>query len=202
MKKFLLLLVLAAAGADALAQEWPVSVGVGFSLYDRSGVGCCSEIYMDGGVGNHSIGSKGSHDRDKTFLPTFSLSAGHIFEKSFDGIHLGAFMNVCWNYAGCEYYGGPSLLTEKEHIFHFVPQFRVYYIMNESARLYTGLGAGLRYRRYTETFMDEPIINKQLSFAFQLTPLGVSIGEKWSFIFEIGDGTCWSALMLSTGYNF
>ena len=195
MKKLYLIIVLAFAGVSASAQQWQYSFGVSYGAYDRAGLGRYSEIIDV----QRSTSVNNSHYVSRpTVLPTFSLETGYVMKDVPIGFFLGAFWNYAWNNLN----GGPSLLSEKEHILHILPEVRFYYYKGQDILLYSTMAGGLRYRRYSETFEGDTITNSSCEFSYQFSPFGLSYGEKWTFHCDIGYGTAWAILKLGFGYTF
>jgi hypothetical protein len=196
MKKMILILAMAFVGASASAQVWQCNIGITYGAFDRSGLGGSSEI-ID--VQRQSTVNGSHYESSPTILPTFSLEAGCIMDKA----PVGFFMGVFWNYAWNNLNGGPSLLTEKENIFHFLPEVRFYYYTGEKVQLYSIMAAGLRYRRFSETFEGDRIANGNFGFSYQFVPFGMSCSiNRWNINCEIGHGMAWSLMKLGVGYTF
>lgn len=186
MKRFVLISVLLCVAFSASAQKWQYSLGASLGAYDRAGYGGGSEI----------VDVPESHPH---FLPTFSLEAGRILEEA----PIGIFMGVFWNYAWNNLNGGPSLLKEQEHIFHFLPEVRFYYLRRDAIMLYSCLATGLRYGHYSETFEGDVISNNKFDVSYQFNPFGMCFSiHNWLINCEIGYGTAWSILKLGVGYQF
>ena len=196
MKKLFLIIVLAFAGASASAQLWQCNIGGSFGAYDRAGMGGSSEI-ID--VQRQSTVNGSHYESRPTILPTFSVEAGCIMSEAPVGFFLGAFWNYAWNNLN----GGPSLLTEKEHILHILPEVRFYYLRSDDILMYSTMAAGLRYRRFSETFEGDTIANSNFGFSYQFSPFGMSyMINKWNINCEIGYGTAWAIMKLGFGYTF
>lgn len=196
MKKMFLIIALAFAGVTVAAQTWQYSIGASLGAYDRAGMGGSSEI-----VDVHRQSEvNGSHYESKpTILPTFSMEAGCIMNEAPVGFFLGAFWNYAWNNLN----GGPSLLTEKEHIIHILPEVRFYYLRSNDIMLYSIMAGGLRYRRFSETFEGDTITNSNFGFSYQFSPFGLCYTiNKWNMHCEIGYGTAWAIMKLGFGYTF
>lgn len=196
MKKLFLIIALAFAGVIASAQVWHFNIGASIGAYDRAGMGGSSEIIDL----QRQSDLNGSHYESKpTILPTLSLEAGCIMDEAPVGFFLGAFWNYAWNNLN----GGPSLLTEREHILHILPEVRFYYFKEGNVLLYSIMAGGLRYRQFSETFEGDRIANNSFDFSYQFSPFGVSYTmKKWTMHCEIGYGTAWSIMKLGFGYTF
>ena len=133
-----------------------------------------------------------------TVLPTFTAAVGYKFPDTF----VGVFLDAAWSYAFNNMKGCPSLLTEKEHILHVVPELRIFYLDRDNLRLYATLGLGARMRRFSETFEESTISNSDITFSYQVTPFGLSLGEHWSFCLDLGMGTSWYLGKIGCGYKF
>lgn len=196
MKKILLFIVLAFIGVSATAQVWQYNIGASYGAYDRSGVSGCSEI-VDVQTKSNINGSH--YESSPVILPTFSLEAGCIMNEAPVGFFLGAFWNYAWNNLN----GGPSLLTEKEHILHILPEVRFYYFRGNDLLLYSIMAGGLRYRQFSEVFEGDRIANSSFDFSYQFSPFGMSYSiGKWNLNCEIGYGTAWAIMKLGFGYTF
>ena len=197
MKKLILTMALALAGCMAFAQggPWFAEIGVSYGMFDRSGLGHYSEI-----VDVSSTSSTGELQSSyrPTILPTFTFACGHKIPETF----IGVFLDAAWSYGYNNMNGGPSLLREKENILHLMPEMRIYYMDNGRVRLYATLGAGMRYRRFSETFEGSTCSNQDIRMTYQVSPFGVSIGEKWYFSMDFGIGTAWYLMRLGGGYKF
>lgn len=197
MKKLVLIIALALAGCLGFAQKgpWFVEAGVSYGFYDRSGLGTNSEI-IDLSYTSTVGGIKSTYQ--PTILPTFSLACGYKIPNTI----IGVFLDAAWCYAYNNMYGGPSLLREDEHILHVLPELRVYYIDDGNIRFYATLGAGIRYRYFSETFEGSTITNQDMRFSYQVSPFGVSFGEKWYLSLDLGMGTAWYFFRFGVGYKF
>ena len=196
MKKLILIIALAFTCASVAAQTWQYSIGASYGAYDRAGMGGSSEI-ID--IQRQSDFNGSHYESSPTILPTFSMEAGCIMNEAPVGFFLGAFWNYAWN----DLNGGPSLLTEKEHIIHILPEVRFYYLRNDDILLYSTMAGGLRYRRFSETFEGDTIANSSFGFSYQFCPLGMCwMINKWNIDCEIGYGTAWAILKLGFGYTF
>lgn len=197
MRKTVLSLFAALVCVSVFAQErgWEYQLGVSLGAYDRGGFTRCSEI-----VDMKTYGSVNGvqHSANPIVLPTFSFETGYYLAD----IRLGFFMGVYWSYAWEEKNGGPSPLVEKEYILHMVPQLRFYYLFEPKIRLYATMGAGLRYRHFSETFENDKISNSGSSLSYQVSPIGMSFGNRWAVSCDIGYGTAWSIMKIAARYSF
>lgn len=195
MKKYLLTLAVALVAAPlAFAQQggWETGLSLGSCLYDRS------QGHSEIGIRSNSETNGHVAEYSPTLLPTFVATAGYNFADA----PFGVFMNVGWNYAWNTLKGGPSPLKEQEHILHFTPEVRLYYVQNPKFRMYATVGADLRYRSYTEQYRSSKCSNADISFGYQLSPLGFSFGDRWVVSMDFGFGTLWSAVSIGAGYRF
>lgn len=198
MKKIVLFIAIALAGCQTFAQSggWLCEAALSFGFYDRSGLGRSSEI-VD--VSSASATNEGLRSEYRpTVLPTFLFTCGYKIPGSF----VGLFLDTAWSYAFNNLEGGPSLLSENEHILHVMPELRLYYSDNGRTRLYATLGAGARYRRFSETYEGSTLSNSDVGFTYQLSPFGMSFGEKWYFSCDFGMGYAWSFFRIGAGYKF
>ncbi len=191
MKKMLLAVAacLLAACLPAFAQNggWEVSLGVSLPGYDRfTNIAEINTVKDPGGKVSRLI------------LPAFSVQGGYIFPQA----HLGLFLSGGLSYAQARYTGGPSPLLEREPVFYLMPQLRLYYKNSPRLRLYAFAGAGVRIRHFAETFDGSTLSETNCSFAWQFSPFGMSVGERWAFSFDFGTGFAWMGAQLSVGYRF
>jgi hypothetical protein len=197
MKKTLLFFFTLLLCTYAFCQKrgWEVDYGVSLGAYDRSGVARCSEIVDV----SRSYDVNTSHYESRpTVLPTFSMEVGYNMAD----IHLGYFLGAYWNYAWNNLHGGPSLLQEKEHILHIMPELRFYYLYEEKTKLYATMGAGIRYRSFSEIFEGDRISNSNCEISYQVCPFGMMFGDRWAVACEVGYGTAWAIMKLGARYNF
>ena len=188
----------------ASAQEkgrWQVELGAGFYGLDHFGLGgiFSSEIVMSQsslrvGGDNYEMSIKYA----PAVYPTLMLIAGYDIPETMIGVFLGTY----WNYAVNYNNGGPSIFTERENIFHFIPEVRFYYYKTDTRRFYASVGAGMRYRHFTETFNGSTVGNSDVRFSFEICPLGASFGRNWIASVNIGQGSPWMLVGVSTGYRF
>lgn len=197
MRKIVLSFFAVLVFVSAFAQErgWEYQLGVTLGAYDRAGFTRCSEI-ID--VQSSSSVNGVQHSANPIVLPTFSFETGYNMAD----VHLGFFLGVYWNYAWDEKNGGPSPLVEKEHILHIMPQLRFYYLFEPKIRLYATMGAGLRYRQFSETFEGDKISNSGSSISYQVSPFGMAFGDRWAVSCDLGYGTAWSIMKIAARYSF
>lgn len=178
-------------------KRWQVDFGLSNSTFDRypalSGV-ISSELHK------YEL-YKGERDKGENYphpilLPSISLCCGFVDE---DG--MGFFLNTFWNYGHRRLYGGPSVMKEKESIVRVFAETRYYYIDKRKVRLYSGVGLGLKYRRYTEEFMDDIVSKNEFGLTFQLCPIGIALGEKIQFSIDTGLGAAFCPLRFSVGFR-
>lgn len=191
MKKMILAvfacLVLGCFSAAAQPSGWEVSLGVSLPGYDR--YSSMAEVNASGQ----------EHEKvSRLILPAFSLQGGYIFGEA----RLGVFLHTELSYAQAVYKGGPAPLTEREPIFYLMPQLRLYYKNAPNIRLYATVGGGLRVRHFAETLEGDTAVENNCSFAWQISPFGVSAGERWVFSFDFGAGFAWTGVQVSVGYRF
>lgn len=177
---------------------WEVEAAVSYSVYDR-GTGLNAEIvdhdYSAQYERNDYTTSYHSHP---LVLPTFSVRAGYHFPETF----VGLFLNAYCSYARNALNGGPSPLLEREAIFHVLPEVRFYYLSDPAFQLYASVAAGLRYRQFAETFEGDTIANHDFRLSYQISPFGVSVGDRWFFSVDLGVGAPWSIAKIGAGYRF
>ena len=195
MKKTVVTLFLALLCAGLYAQEYNINLGASIGVYDRYTFGHSEIIDMhESSTYNDEI----TYTSNPNVLPTICLETGYVFP----GNHIGAFLGTYWSYAWNYLHGGPSLMIEKEHVIHIVPQIRFYYLFRDDMRMYATLGAGVRYRQFAETFEGDTIRAGHTSFSYILSPFGMSFGGRWTVSCDVGHGTPWSVLNITAGYRF
>lgn len=188
-----------AAGLPAFGQAggWSLELGVSPGMMDRNST--FSEIrdlqYSSTYVKD---GHKVSYKSYPVVLPTFSIHGGYVIPNT----PVGVFMGVYCSYASNNLNGGPSPLLEQETILHFLPEVRLYYVNDPDFRLYATLGAGVRYRQYSETFEGDSVGNHDYRFSYEISPLGFSVGGRWFFSLDFGGGFPWMGGKLSVGTRF
>ena len=196
MKEYLLTLAVALVAAPlAFAQQggWEASLSLGPCLYDRT------QGRTEIGIrSNYSDNNGVASEYDPTLLPTFIGTVGY----SFSDAPFGVFMNVGWNYGWNNLKGGPSPLKEQEHILHFVPEVRLYYLQNPKFRMYATVGVDVRFRHFIESYRSSKCSNSDFSFGYQLSPLGLSFGDRWQISTGFGFGSLWSVVSIGAGYRF
>ncbi len=197
MKKWFLCIAIALAGSQAFAQRggWLCEAAISYGMYDRSGLGRSSEIVDVSSTSTVNGGQRS--DNHPTVLPTFTLAFGYKLPDS-----VGIFLDTAWSYAYNNLEGGPSLMSENEHILHVMPEIRLYYMDKGNTRLYATMGAGARFRRFSETYEGSTLSNRDVEFSYQLSPFGMSFGEKWYFSCDFGMGNAWSFFRIGAGYKF
>lgn len=162
--------------------EWEFRVGVNHCALDRYN-------YMNAEICPNN-GNNSGH-----ILPTFSASAGLILPN----IQLGFFMNVYYSYAFNTLTGGPSPLYEKEGIWNFAPEVRVYYSIMEKWRFYASAGPSFRYRHYWETYNEDTQHDRVFNVTWHFSPIGVSFGKNWFVSMDFG---FWYVAKVNFGYRF
>ena len=138
------------------------------------------------------------HQTSTVVTPPLFVAAGYVFQNSPVGVFLDIYANYAWNNLD----GGPSMLYEKELILHFLPEVRLYYMRDYNWGMYASLAAGVRARRYSETYRSDKISSGDLLFSYQLSPIGVLFGRKWQFSFNLGLGRAYSVFIINCGYSF
>jgi len=203
MKKLLLLLLLAAMPAGLLAQEEPAAIRVRRpftpqhelrltvgaypilpSMFDWEG--CADGIFYDR-----------THRGPVYTSGTWSLSYDYRFKKWFD---LGLTFSYYGEYSRSYSNRDSSLVgRNRAHAVTVMPMARFTWLNRRWVRMYSslGLGATFGYGRF-DTEGSRP---ENAMIAFQVTPVGISVGRSFFGFAEIGLGAQ-GALMMGVGYRF
>lgn len=185
MKKIVIVLaaaLLALSSFKVSAQSgWEVDAGISPSLMDFMST-------------EASVGKK----NPSFVLPYLSLRGGYSFPGSF----VGVYMDLGFSYASTTYTGGPSVLKEREPVFHLTPQVRLYYMNKDKWRLYAFVGAGVRVYHYAETFEGDTITRTEWKPSWAFSPFACSFGSNWNVSLELGIGRGWAPMRLCAGYRF
>lgn len=194
MRKVTLIILLALACTQLLAQEKNFNVGFAMGFFDRYEWGHSEIINVHKSLTYNDI----PYVSNPHVLPTITAEGGYIFP----GNHVGAFVGAYWSYAWNILNGGPSPLREDESIVHILPQVRLYYLYSSNVRLYAILGAGIRLRTFSETFEGDTIRTYHAGFSYVISPFGMSFGDRWTFSCDFGLGRAWSLFNMTAGYRF
>jgi hypothetical protein len=193
MKKIVLsLIVLLGTLTAASAQNWSVEVGLAYPALDRLSDGDVSgRIYS-----NAEITFSRPH---AVILPTLSVSAGHQIDNTPLCVRMNVFFNAAFNTLN----GGPATLKERETIWHFMPELRVYYRKGETVNLYGSVSAGVRTRTFKETIYGDTVGKTDCRFSWQVSPFGMEIGGGMFYAnMNIGYGWTSGLLAMGLGYRF
>ena len=202
MKRLMTLFVaaaLAAAGLPAFAQTggWSWEAGVSPGLMDRHyGFSEIRDRQYSATYtkDSHTV----SYQSHPMVLPTLSLQGGYVIPDT----SLGVFLGVYGSYASNDLYGGPSPLQEREIILHVLPELRFYYLNDPGFKLYGTLGTGVRYRQYSETFEGDTVGKRDFRLSYEVSPVGLSVGERWFVSLDFGWGFPWAICKFSGGCRF
>lgn len=191
------LLLLAAtplcAQEESKRGEWEIQMGLCYGLLDRI-------PYRNAEIGliqervNYSSGASFSYNGGH-LIPTVSLSGGYVFRDP----KIGVFMNVFFNYDFNTLTGGPYPLYEKECIWNFAPELRVYYSIRTKWRFYMSVGPSLRYRHFWETYKGDTLHERAFNITGHFAPICVAFGEKWFVSLDVGT---WYLAKIDLGYRF
>lgn len=160
--------------------DWHFETGLAFSPYDAELWGK-DQIIMS----KHAI-----------FLPTLCFGALRPLPGDYFQLYLGGYLN----YALCNQTGGIGVMKERKFSFHLVPEIRFLYIDDGKSKLWSGIGAGLRYRIYQETYAGSTISKHNAFFSYTIVPLGASFVNK-KVSMELGLGRAWSVLKVAYMFN-
>lgn len=199
MRRIATLFVAAVIALPVFGQTggWSWEAGVSLGLMDRHTA--FSEIRDRQSSSTYTReGHTVSYQSHPLVLPTLSVQGGYVIPET----PVGVFLGVYCSHASNDLYGGPSLMRERETILHVLPEVRFYYLDDPGVRLYATVGAGIRYRQYSETFEGDTVGSHDFRFSYELSPFGVSVGESWCFSVEVGWGFPWALCKLSAGYRF
>ncbi len=203
MKKLLLLFLLSAMPAGVFAQEEPAVVRVRrpfkpqHELRLTAGAypllpsmsdweGCAAGIFHDR-----------THRGPVYTSGTWSLSYDYRFKKWFD---LGLTFSYYGEYSRSYSNRDSSLVgRNRAHAVTVMPMARFTWLNRRWVRMYSslGLGATFGYGRF-DTEGSRP---ENAMIAFQVTPVGISVGRSFFGFAEIGLGAQ-GALMMGVGYRF
>ncbi len=203
MKKLLLLFLLSAMPAGVFAQEEPAVVRVRrpftpqHELRLTAGAypllpsmsdweGCAAGIFHDR-----------THRGPVYTSGTWSLSYDYRFKKWFD---LGLTLSYYGEYSNSYSNRDSSLVgRNRAHAVTVMPMARFTWLNRRWVRMYSslGLGATFGYGRF-DTEGSRP---ENAMIAFQVTPVGISVGRSFFGFAEIGLGAQ-GALMMGVGYRF
>lgn len=200
MKKYLLVLILAAVGLKARAQENPkyqFSFGWGgypayeflfyempFTKYDisiRYLHPDLNRIYRDYPAKMYSSGTFSGEfgiNFKKWFTLSFDLAANMVWRNHYDA--------VTDSKSG----------TDVGFMIHIVPNARFTWLNRDIVRMYSSIGLGCMTGTDAET--EEFLILPSV----QLNPVGIEVGRKLFGFCEIGAGTMFTGAMAGIGYRF
>ena len=194
MKKtaFVIFILFLLPAFEVFSQEtgWEIEMGVSAPLSDRY-----PSMILGGRTSEIMVGRS---EVTPLILPTFSVSAGCHLKNLPLSIHTGLYVN----YASQTLSKGPGPLTEKETIFHLIPEIRYYYLERNDVKLYCSLGIGARVNVFSETLNGDTVTGPSLFLAWQLVPFTVSYGKRFNFSLGIGLGSAWCPACFSVGYRF
>lgn len=137
-------------------------------------------------------------ENDGFTTPTFLFGAGYVFSNK----DIAVFFSTFSNYSQRTLNGGPYPLDEREFIVHLMPEFRYYYLSEQTLRVYLSIGVGARYRRFNEVFRGDTAGYGSFIPTFQFSPVCVSMGTKFSFIIDVGFGRPYLPLAFKLSYRF
>ena len=202
MKKLLLLLLLAAMPAGLLAQEEPAAIRVRRpftpqhelrltvgaypilpSMFDWEG--CADGIFYDR-----------THRGPVYTSGTWSLTYDYRFKKWFDlGVTLSYYGKYSRSYSNRDF---SPVGRNRAHAFTVMPVVRFTWVNSSWVRMYStlGLGATLSGGRFDHN--SDRFRNGFL--AFQLTPIGISVGRSLFGFAELGLGAQ-GVFMMGVGYK-
>lgn len=203
MKKLLLLFLLSAMPAGVFAQEEPAVVRVRrpftpqHELRLTAGAypllpsmsdweGCAAGIFHDR-----------THRGPVYTSGTWSLSYDYRFKKWFDlGLTLSYYGEYSRSYSNRN---SSPVGRNRAHAVTVMPMARFTWLNRRWVRMYSslGLGATFGYGRF-DTEGSRP---ENAMIAFQVTPVGISVGRSFFGFAEIGLGAQ-GALMMGVGYRF
>ncbi len=203
MKKLLLLFLLSAMPAGVFAQEEPAVVRVRrpftpqHELRLTAGAypllpsmsdweGCAAGIFHDR-----------THRGPVYTSGTWSLSYDYRFKKWFDlGLTLSYYGEYSRSYSNRD---SSPVGRNRAHALTVMPMARFTWLNRRWVRMYSslGLGATFGYGRF-DTEGSRP---ENAMIAFQVTPVGISVGRSFFGFAEIGLGAQ-GALMMGVGYRF
>ncbi len=203
MKKLLLLFLLSAMPAGVFAQEEPAVVRVHrpftpqHELRLTAGAypllpsmsdweGCAAGIFHDR-----------THRGPVYTSGTWSLSYDYRFKKWFDlGLTLSYYGEYSRSYSNRD---SSPVGRNRAHALTVMPMARFTWLNRRWVRMYSslGLGATFGYGRF-DTEGSRP---ENAMIAFQVTPVGISVGRSFFGFAEIGLGAQ-GALMMGVGYRF
>jgi len=196
----LLSYVSVASAQDTAQWKWDVEAGLSFSYLDRSGALFNGSNYKNRAeiLVARSESPEEAVGHSTVILPTFFVSGGMQIKDTPVYVRLGFYVNHAYN----TLYGGPSILEEKETIFHFLPEMRVYYYRGAIFRPYASLGLGLRTRLYWETLRGSTVGNSDFDLTWQITPIGMEFGRKCYATLSYGFGLVNCPCLVGVGYKF
>ncbi|HBX90539.1 MAG TPA: hypothetical protein DEH06_04365 [Alistipes sp.] len=204
MKKLLLLFLLSAMPAGVFAQEEPAVVRVRRPFTPQHELRLTAGAYplmpyTDGRSFDASFPfiSSRTHLGPVYTSGVWSLSYDYRFRRWFDlGLTLGYYGEYSNSYSNRD----SSLVgRNRAHAVTVMPMARFTWLNRRWVRMYSslGLGATFGYGRF-DTEGSRP---ENAMIAFQVTPVGISVGRSFFGFAEIGLGAQ-GALMMGVGYRF